>query len=504
MISIIINLFSVKILIPWILAMAFGIFVGSTPGLTATMAVALLIPITYYMDARAAFAMIIGVSFTAVFAGDIPATFLRIPGTPASGAAILDGFEMNKKGEGTLALSIDLLGSALGGLFGILLLIFISPLLAKFALKFTNFEYFWLGVFGLSMTALISHGKPINGFISATIGIAISTIGVDITTGYPRFTFGNTDLIGGISFIPVMIGLFGLSEILKNITNKEELLGAPTIKGFGKLPFLKAIKTLWNYKFRFLISSIIGVFIGALPGAGADIASWVSYGTAKSTSKNKKKFGTGHVEGVIASTCANNAALGGTWIPAFVFGIPGDTITAIVLGAMLMYGLRPGPNIFSQSKNLMNSIFAIGIISQLFLIPLGFLGIKVSRKLLKLPRNIIWVGVIFFSIIGAYAINNNYFDIYMMLLAGLVGFFLEKLDVPLAPLILGLILGPMVENNLRVGLIKTHGAFLPFITRPVSFSIIVMMFFIFFGKNIISFILRLFIEKNRGNIKSIK
>lgn len=503
MISLIMDLFSVKILFPWILAMAFGIFVGSTPGLTATMAVALLIPITYYMDARAAFAMIIGVSFTAVFAGDIPATFLRIPGTPASGTAILDGFEMNKKGKATLALSIDLLGSALGGLFGILLLIFITPLLANFALKFTNFEYFWLGVFGLSMTAIISRGKTINGFISATIGIAISTIGIDITTGYPRFTFGNTNLIGGISFIPVMIGLFGLSEILKNITNKEEL-GAPTIIGFGKLPFLEAIKTLWNYKYRFLISSIIGVFIGALPGAGADIASWVSYGAAKNTSKNKKEIGTGHVEGVIASTCANNAALGGTWIPAFVFGIPGDTITAIVLGAMLMYGLRPGPNIFSQSKNLMNSIFAIGIISQFLLIPLGFLGIKVAGQLLKSPRNIIWIGVIFFSIIGSYAINNNYFDIYIMLLAGLVGFFLEKLDVPLAPLILGLILGPMVENNLRVGLIKTHGAFLPFITRPISFSIIVMMFLILFGGNIISFILRFFIEKNRGNIKSTK
>lgn len=503
MLSLILDLFRLKILLPWILAMMFGIFVGSTPGLTATMAVALLIPITYYMDARAAFAMIIGVSFTAVFAGDIPATFLRIPGTPASGAAILDGFVMNKKGKGALALSIDLLGSALGGLFGILLLIFITPLLAKFALKFTNYEYFWLGVFGLSMTAIISRGKTVNGFISALIGLAISTIGIDITTGYPRFTFGNTNLMGGISFIPVMIGLFGLSEILKNITNKEEM-SAPTIKSFEKLPFLEAINTLWQYRIRFLISSIIGVFIGALPGAGADIASWVSYGAAKNTSKDKNEFGTGHVEGVVATTSANNAALGGTWIPAFVFGIPGDTITAIVLGAMLMYGLRPGPNIFSQSKNLMNSIFAIGIISQFLLIPLGFLGIKISGQILKSPRNIIWIGVVFFSIIGSYAINNNYFDIYIMLLAGLLGFFLERLDVPLAPLILGLILGPMVENNLRVGLIKTQGAFLPFLTRPISFSIIVIMFLILFGGNILSFILRFFREKTEIVKKSSK
>jgi putative tricarboxylic transport membrane protein len=499
MFSTITSLFSLKILVPWILAMVFGIFVGSTPGLTATMAVALVIPITYYLDPRAAFAVILGISFTAIFAGDIPATFLRIPGTPASGAAILDGFEMNKKGKGSLALSIDLICSALGGLFGIILLILIAPLLASFALKFTNFEYFWLGVFGLSMTAILSRGKTVNGFISATLGIAISTIGIDITTGYPRFTFGNTNLMGGISFIPVMIGLFGLSEILKNLTKKEKL-GAPTIKGFGRLPILEAMKTIWNYKLRFLISSVVGVFIGALPGAGADIAAWVAYGTAKNTSKNKNEFGTGHVEGVIAPTSANNAALGGTWIPAFVFGIPGDTLTAIVLGAMLMYGLRPGPNIFSQSRNLMNSIFAIGIITQILLLPLGYIGIKLSGQLLKLPKNIIWIGVVFFCIIGSYAINNNFFDIYMMILAGIVGFFLEKLDIPLAPLILGLILGPMVENNLRVGLVKTGGNFLPFITRPISLTIVLLIFLVLFGGNVISFILRLFKRKKNESI----
>jgi len=502
MFSSITGLFSLKVFIPWILAMMFGIFVGATPGLTATMAVALIIPITYYMDARAAFAMILGISFTAIFAGDIPATFLRVPGTPASGAATLDGFEMNKKGKGVLALSIDLVGSVLGGLLGISLLIFVAPLLAKFALRFTNFEYFWLGVFGLSMTAIVSRGKIINGFISAIIGLAISTIGIDATTGYPRFAFGNINLISGISFIPVMIGLFGLSEILKNLTKKEEL-SASTVKGFGKIPFLEAIKTIWKYKLRFLISSVIGVFIGALPGAGADIAAWVSYGAAKKTSKNRNEFGTGHVEGVIAPTCANNAALGGTWIPAFVFGIPGDGITAIVLGAMIMYGLRPGPNIFSQSRDLMNSIFAIGIISQILLIPIGFLGIMASRQLLKLPRNIIWVGVVFFSVIGSYAMNNNFFDIYIMLFAGLVGFFLEKLDVPLVPLILGLILGPMIENNLRTGLIKTDGNFLLFITRPISLSIIVVMFLILFGETLSQFILRLFRGKNNESSRSI-
>ncbi len=491
MFSLLTSLFSLEILVPWILSMVFGIFVGAIPGLTATMAVALLIPLTYYVDPRAAFAMILGVSFTSIFAGDIPATFLRIPGTPASGAAAIDGFEMNKKGKGNLALAIDLLGSALGGLLGILILMFIAPFLAKFALRFTNFEYFWLGIFGLSMTAILSRGNIINGYMSALIGLAISTIGVDVTTGYPRFTFGNTNLVGGISFIPVMIGLFGLSEIFKNLLSSESELSTPAVVETSKLPFLEALKTIWDYKLRFLVSSLIGVIIGALPGAGADTAAWVSYGVAKNTSKNKDEIGTGHPEGVLAPTCANNAALGGTWIPAFVFGVPGDTITAIVLGAMLMYGLRPGPNIFSESRDLMNAIFAIGIISQIFLIPLGLIGIKLAGQLLKLPKNIIWVVITFFSIVGSYAINNNFFDIYVMLLAGLLGFFLEKLDIPLAPLILGLILGPMVEDNLRVGLVKTNGNFLPFITRPICLGLIIIIFLVLFGGNIVSFFLKL-------------
>ena len=206
----ILKVFEPKILIPWILAMGFGIFVGGIPGLTATMAVALIVPISYYMDPLAGLAMILGVTFTAIFAGDIPATYLRIPGTPASGAAVLDGYEMSKKGKGALALTLDLICSAIGGFIGVLLLILVAPFLAEFALRFTNFEYFWLGVFGLSMSAVLTRGNTIRGIISAVLGLLISTIGIDITTGYPRFTFGNVELMGGISFIPAMIGLFGI------------------------------------------------------------------------------------------------------------------------------------------------------------------------------------------------------------------------------------------------------------------------------------------------------
>ncbi len=481
------SIFKLNVLIPWVLAMFFGIFVGGVPGLTATMAVALLVPLSYYMSPIAGLAMIIGVEFTAIFAGDIPATFLRIPGTPASGAAILDGYELTKKGKGSLALSIDLVASALGGLVGILILIFVSSALANFALKFTNFEYFWMGVFGLSMSAIITTGSRIKGLFSVLLGLLVSTIGMDITTGYPRFTFGITNLMSGVNFIPVMIGLFGLSEALKYMTNPASLK-MPSINEKISITFRSIFGILWKFKKTFFASSLIGTIVGALPGAGADIAAWVAYGTSKRTSKNKESFGHGNIEGVIAPTSANNAALGGTWIPTLVFGIPGDSITAIVLGAMMMYGLTPGPLIFQQNRELVNSIFVIALISQLLLVIIGFIGIKSYSYILGLPRNVIMTGVIIFSMVGSYALNNNVFDIGVMLFFGVLGFLFEKAGIPLPPLILALILGPMIENNLRIGLVKTSGNLLPFFTRPISLTLVIIIIISFFGDSMLKLI----------------
>ena len=476
----ILNIFHLHILIPWILSMVIGILVGATPGLTATMAVALIVPLTYYMDPLAGLAMILGVSFTSIFAGDIPATFLRIPGTPASGAAVLDGFELSKKGKGSLALTIDLICSVIGGLIGVILLIIIAPPLAKFALKFTNFQYFWLGTFGLSMSAVLGSGNNIHGLISAVLGLLISTIGIDITTGFPRFAFGNVELMGGIGFIPAMVGLFGMSEVLKNVKDKESLM-ARTIHDIVKISIFKTLLIVWKRKWTLFKSAIIGTCVGALPGAGADIAAWIAYGVAKKTSRKPEEFGSGSIDGVIAPTSANNAALGGTWIPALVFGVPGDSITAIVLGAMLMYGLRPGPLIFQQSPDLIKGLFSIAIISQFFLIIVGLLGIKFYSKILILPRNVVMVGVIIFSVIGSYSIRNSFFDIYIMLFFGVVGYIFEALNVPLAPMILGIILGPMIEDNLRVGLIKTGGNYLPFITNPISAVLVILIILTFFS-----------------------
>jgi len=475
--------------------MAVGILVGGTPGLTATMAVALIVPITYYMDPLAGLAMILGVSFTSIFAGDIPATFLRIPGTPASAAAVLDGFELSKKGKGSLALTIDLICSAIGGLIGVLLLILIAPPLAKFALRFTNFQYFWLGMFGLSMSAVLSSDNNVRGLISAVLGLLVSTVGIDITTGFPRFTFGNIELMGGIGFIPVMVGLFGLSEVFKNVKSRDSLTQR-TIHDKINISIFETLLIVWERKWVLLKSSFIGTCVGALPGAGADIAAFVAYGIEKKTSKKSEEFGKGCIDGIIAPTSANNAALGGTWIPALVFGIPGDSITAIVLGAMLMYGLRPGPLIFQQSSDLVKGFFAIALISQFFLIPVGLLGIKAYGRILRLPRNIIMVFVLIFSVVGSYAIRNSFFDIYIMLFFGIIGYIFENLNVPLAPMVLGIILGPMIEDNLRVGLIKTGGNYLPFLTNPISAVLIILIIFTFFGSNI-SNIFRIILRKNK-------
>lgn len=461
------------VLFPLLLSMFFGIFVGAIPGLTATMAVALIIPLTYYMKPVAGLAMVLGVSFTAIFAGDIPATFLRIPGTPASGAAILDGFELNKKGKGSLALMLDLLCSALGGLIGVIILITVSPPLAKFALKFTHFEYFWLGIFGLSMAAVLSRGNTVKGLMSATLGLLISTIGIDVTTGYPRFTFGVTDLMDGVGFIPAMIGLFGLSEVFKRVT-EESQLQLSAVSEVVKPNLKETFKHIWKHKFTLIRGALIGTFIGALPGAGADVAAWVSYGVEKNVSKDEE-LGTGSIRGVIAPTSANNAAIGGTWIPALVFGLPGDSITAIVLGAILMYGLRPGPMIFTQSKDLVTQLFTVAVLIQVLLLPIGWLGIKAFSLFVKLKTSLVMVAVTVFCIIGSYGLRNSVFDVYVMFVFGLIGYAFEKLRIPLAPMILGLILGRTVEDNLRVGLIKTKGSFLPFLSRPISLTLFVMI-----------------------------
>jgi TctA family transporter len=445
------------------------------------MAVALIVPFTFYLpNPSTGLALILGISFSAIFAGDIPSVYLRIPGTPASAAGTLDGHQMAKQGRGRFALMLDLSCSVLGGLVGVLLLILVAPQLARFALRFSNFEYFWLGVVGLGISAVVIQGPPLRGVIAALLGVLLSTVGIDRVSGTPRFTFGQAELTGGFDFIAVMIGLFGLSEVLRNLQGPISLAASATADHTGARPF-DVFVAIWRHKLTVLKSSLLGTFVGALPGAGADIAAWAAYGVAQRTSRSPQEFGKGCLEGVVAPSTANNAAVAGAWIPALVFGIPGDSVTAIALGALLMYNIKPGPLIFEQSGTQMQGIFLIALITQFLLLPAGWIGVRAFGAILRLPRSIVMTAVMVFSVVGAYSLRNDLFDVWVMTAAGVLGYFLEAKRVPLAPLILGLILGPLAEENLRAGLIKTRGDLTPFFTRPICAVLVLLLVAVFIG-----------------------
>ncbi|MGE3308733.1 MAG: tripartite tricarboxylate transporter permease [Limisphaerales bacterium] len=463
------------VLIPWLLGIVFGVFVGSTPGLTATMAVALLVPFTFYLpNPNTGLALILGMSFTAIFAGDIPAVYLRIPGTPASATGTLDGHPMALAGKGRRALTLDLGCSVLGGIVGTALLWILAPQLARFALRFSHYEYFWLGVAGLAISAVVTQGPAVRGMMGALLGMLLATVGIDRVSGTPRFTWGQPELAGGIDFIAVMIGLFGLGEVLRNVRRGSEAKTRlpPEEGGAG---FLEMVRDMARHKLLLIRSALLGTGVGVLPGAGADIAAWASYGVAQRTSRTPERFGKGCVEGVMAPSTANNAAVAGAWIPALVFGIPGDSITAVALGALLMYDIKPGPLVFEQNPGQMRSILLIAFITQFLLIPAGWIGIRAFGWVVRLPRAALVTSVIVFSVVGSYSLRNSLFDVWVALAAGVVGVILEARGIPPAPLILGLILGPMIEDNLRTGLIKSQGDFTPFLTRPLCLALIALM-----------------------------
>jgi TctA family transporter len=447
-------------------ASLFGLFVGAMPGLTATMATALLVPITFFMPPVPALAAIVTASAMAIFAGDIPGALLRIPGTPASAAYCDEAFAMTKKGQAELALGAGVVFSAVGGIFGTVVLVTSAPLLAEVAIRFSSFEYFWLVCLGLTCAVFIAQSSPVKGMIALFMGLFAATIGLDNPAAVPRFTFGNVDLMGGIEMIPAMVGMFAIAEVLRALTEA----GSP-------LPPASAVRgSIWKgqwqltkkYPVQIIRGSAIGTLIGALPGAGADIASWITYATAKRFSKEPEKFGTGHVEGIVESGAANNAAVSGAWIPALVFGIPGDSITAIVIGVLYLKNLIPGPLIFEKQPETVTALFVIFFLANIIMIPFGWLAIKTAKQILAVPRAILMPIVLMFCIVGAFAITNSPFAVAVMLVFGVIGFLMEENDFPVAPVILGIVLGPMLEQNFVTSMIKSDGSFLAFFARPIA------------------------------------
>jgi TctA family transporter len=459
-------IFDPAVLLVLLVAAVFGLIVGALPGLTATMATALLVPITFFMEPVPAIAAIVTTSAMAIFAGDISGTLLRIPGTPASAAYVEDAFKMSRQGRAELALGICLVTSAIGGIFGAAVLALAAPALAEVALSFSSFEYFWLALFGLSCAVFISTEAPLKGVVSLLLGLCIATVGIDVTAGYPRFTFGSIELMGGVSFIPAMIGMFAVSEVLRYATN----LGRPitvqaqalrhVFHGLGRL--------LWRFRLNVMRGNLIGVVVGILPGSGADIAAWMSYAVAKKFSKEPEKFGHGHPEGLVDAGAANNSALGGAWVPALVFGIPGDSITAIVIGVLYMKGMNPGPTVLLYEPQLLYAVFISFFLANLLMIPLGYGAIRLARQILHVPQAVLMPIILVFCIVGAFAINNTVFGVGIMLVLGLLAFVMEENGIPIAPAILGIVLGPMVEENFMTSMIKADGNLLGFFERPIA------------------------------------
>ena len=457
-----------QVLLTILLASFMGIVIGAIPGLTAVMGTALLVPVTFYLPPLPAIAAIVSMTAMAIFAGDIPGALVRIPGTPASAAYVGEAYAFTCRGRPERGLGMCMSAAVCGGIIGSILLLLAAPQLARIAVQFSTAEYFWLATLGLTSAAFVSTTSPLKGMISILIGLFLSTIGIDITAGQIRYTFGIAELKGGLSYIPALIGMFALSELLRNVvapaTNTMEVKAVRRVlRGLGR--------DLWRWKNNIVRGAVTGTLVGALPGASADIAAWVAYAISRRTSKTPERFGTGHLEGVAEAGAANNGALSGAWVPTLVFGIPGDSITAIVIGVLILKGMEPGPQIFITQPVLVYAVIFSFFIANLLLLPIGYTMIRLSRLVLRVPRTVLLPIVLVACMVGSFAINNSLFGVVVMLVMGTLGWLLESNDFPVAPVILGIVLGRMVELNFTTTMIKAQGDLTAFFDRPIAAGI---------------------------------
>jgi len=455
-----------------------GVYIGAIPGLSATMAVSLLVSFTFGWEVHSAIALMIGVFVGAVYGGSRSAILLNIPGAPAAVATSLDGYPMAQKGEAGKAMGIATTQSVIGTIIGIIALACCAPLVSKLALKFSSVDYLLLGVMGMMMVGSLGSKSIFRGLLAAAIGVLLGTVGMDTMTAVPRFTYGITYLLPGVNYVVAMIGLFGVAEALIQITQKD--LKAVKQDVDKIIPSLDTIKKYIPLTLR---SSLVGVVVGALPGAGGDIAALLTYDQAKRTVKNPEvPFGQGAIEGIVAPESANNAAIGGAFIPMLTLGIPGDAVTAVMIGALTIHGLKPGPNLMTTTPDLFYLIVSCLFIASICLVVFGLTGIKIFAKIVEIPKGILMPLIIILSVVGSYAINNSLYDIFWMLAFGVLGYFLKRFDYPVAPCVLGIILTTLLEENYRRGIMlnKSIGSMVGSIfTSPISlvlFVAIVAMF----------------------------
>lgn len=451
-----------------------GIIVGAIPGLTAPMAVALLTPLTFTMSPDVGILMLLGIFCGCIYGGSITAILIQTPGTASAVATIFDGYPMTLKGQAGKAMGIALFSSGAGGIISALILMFLAPQLAKVALKFGPPEYFGITFFGLSIISSVSGKSLLKGLIAATIGLLIATIGIDPISGVARYTFGQSALMSGLHLIPVIIGIFAASEVL---FMTEEAFSKISIKIQDLTDVLPTIKEIKYLAKTIVKSSLIGTFIGSIPGTGAAIAAFVSYSEAKRSSKHPEKFGTGIIEGVAAPEAANNAVTGGALVPLLTFGIPGDTTTAVLLGAFMLQGLTPGPQLFIKHGDVIFALFAGLILINIFIIIIGSLNLSLFARIAMVPKRFLAPIVMVFCFVGSYTIRNSMLDVVIMLILGVLGFFMRKYKFPGGPLIIAFILAPIIEESIRQSLILSRGSWLIFLTRPICIVFIILSIF---------------------------
>lgn len=463
-----------------VLGVAAGVLFGALPGISTSMGVALMLPFTYKLDVVHALILMVSTYCGGVFGGSITAIMFNIPGTPEATPTTFDGYKMTLKGEGGKALGTAIACSAFGGAFSVLMMALISPLLVKAALSFSPADYAAVAFLGLSAVSGLGYGpkEQLKALLSVALGLLLATVGIDAINGVPRFTFGSSALLGGIKFIPVMIGAFAGGEILRQIEDRKKGLGEEIVlyrkEVTAKFPSLREFLAI---KWTILRSALIGLGIGILPGAGATIAAFVSYGVAKRTSKQGDKFGTGIMEGVAAPETANNASTGGAMVPLLSLGIPGSGTTAVILGIFLMYGIQPGPMLYANNPKLVYSIIIGMFIANVLMLFVGKLGVRLFVQFLRLPYYVIGTSVLLLSIIGSYGLDNDIDDVWICLFFMIVGYFMRKYGFPVAALVLGLVLGRLIENNLRRALIIAGFSWGAALGRPLTISLVVLTLF---------------------------
>lgn len=453
----------------------FGILVGAMPGLSSVMGLSIMLPFAIRVGGVGSILMLLGIYCGAVYGGSITAILINTPGTANSAATCLDGHPMALRGEAGRAISLSTTSSLIGGLLSAVVLLFTAPLLSRFALKFGSAEYFALGIFGLSIvTSVSSTENVLKGILGALLGLFLATIGMDAINGEPRFTAGSVFLLGGINFVPVLIGLFAFSQGLISIEEYNKNLKqqkTTTQKIKGVFPSKEDMKLCLP---TFIRSSIIGIVIGIIPGTGGDIASWVAYNEAKRWSKHPEEFGKGAPEGIAAPEAGNNAVTGGALVPLLTLGIPGDSATAIMLGALMMVGITPGPLLFVEQTESVFTIIIGLFLANFFMGLIGYAGVRLFAKIADVPKWIMTPIVFLFCIVGTYALNHTFGDIVVMFVAGIAGFVLLKVGFSVPPIILGMILGKTIENNFRRTYVIYNADFSVFFTRPISCVLLII------------------------------